>query len=64
MFHKDVKPLTGKLKGFYRLRVGEFKIIFELDRTNKCIGVHIIVPSDSFKRKHLLRKNIIQFFQM
>ena len=40
---KDVRPLVGKLKGFYRLRVGEYRIIFELDRPNKRIGIHIIV---------------------
>ncbi|MBL7084382.1 MAG: type II toxin-antitoxin system RelE/ParE family toxin [Candidatus Aminicenantes bacterium] len=40
---KDVRPLVGKLKGFYRLRVGEYRIIFELDRHNKRIGIHIIV---------------------
>jgi len=44
LFHKDVKPLTGKLKGFYRLRVADFRIIFELDRKNKRIGVHVVVP--------------------
>ena len=43
ILHKNVRPLVGKLKGFYRLRVGEFRIIFELDRTNKRIGVHLIV---------------------
>ena len=42
--HKDVRPLVGKLRGFYRLRVGEFRIIFELDRPNKRIGAHVIVP--------------------
>ena len=41
--HKDVRPLVGKLRGFYRLRVGEFRIIFELDRPNKRIGAHVIV---------------------
>ena len=25
----DVKPLHGKLKGLYRLRVGELRVIFE-----------------------------------
>jgi len=42
--HKDVRPLVGKLRGFYRLRVGEFRLIFELDNTNKRIGVLLIIP--------------------
>ena len=43
ILHKNVRPLTGKLRDFYRLRVGEFRIIFELDKVNKRIGVHLIV---------------------
>lgn len=42
--HKDVRPLEGKLKGFYRLRVGKYRIIFELDPENKRIGLLAIVP--------------------
>ena len=42
--HKNVRPLVGKLKGFYRLRIGGFRIIFELDRENKRIGVLLIIP--------------------
>ncbi len=47
LFYKDVKPSVGKLKDFYRLRVGEFRIILELDRKNKRIGVHVIAPRGS-----------------
>ncbi|MBE0461043.1 MAG: type II toxin-antitoxin system RelE/ParE family toxin [Candidatus Aminicenantes bacterium] len=28
LLYKDVRPLIGKLRGFYRLRVGEHRIIF------------------------------------
>jgi mRNA interferase RelE/StbE len=42
--HKDVRALEGKLRGFYRLRVGRYRVIFELDRENKRIGVLAIVP--------------------
>jgi len=44
LLHKDVRPLAGKLKGFYRIRVGTFRMIFELDNIKKRIGVHVIVP--------------------
>lgn len=42
--HKDVRALEGKLRAFYRLRVGEFRVIFELDPENKRIGVLTVVP--------------------
>lgn len=44
LLHKDVRPLAGKLKGFYRVRVGTFRMIFELDKIKKRIGVHVIAP--------------------
>ena len=44
LLHKDVRPLAGKLKGFYRVRVGTFRMIFELDNIKKHIGVHVIAP--------------------
>ena len=42
--HKDVRPLVGKLRGFHRLRVGEFRLIFELDGADRRIGVLLIIP--------------------
>ncbi|MGB7296699.1 MAG: type II toxin-antitoxin system RelE/ParE family toxin [Candidatus Aminicenantales bacterium] len=44
IFHKDVGLLAGKLEGFYRLRIGELRAIFEIDWTRKRIGVLAIVP--------------------
>lgn len=44
ILHKDVRPLTGKLRGFYRLKISELRIIFELDLRDRRIGIHIIVP--------------------
>jgi mRNA-degrading endonuclease RelE of RelBE toxin-antitoxin system len=41
--HKDVRSLEGKLKGFYRFRVGECQAIFELDPENKRLGLLAIV---------------------
>jgi mRNA interferase RelE/StbE len=42
--HKDVRSLEGKLKAYYRLCVGEYRVIFELDVENRRIGVLAIVP--------------------
>jgi len=44
LLRQDIRPLVGQLKGFYRLRIGNMRIIFELDRNNKRIGVQAIVP--------------------
>jgi mRNA interferase RelE/StbE len=42
--HKDVRALEGKLRAFYRFRVGEYRVIFELDPETKRIGVLAVVP--------------------
>ncbi|MBM3295895.1 MAG: type II toxin-antitoxin system RelE/ParE family toxin [Candidatus Aminicenantes bacterium] len=42
--HRDVRSLEGKLKGYYRLRVGEYRIIFELDTQRRRIGILAVVP--------------------
>ncbi len=47
LLHKDVRPLTGKLRGFYRLRVADLRVIFEMDSKEKRIGVHIVVSRES-----------------
>jgi len=44
IFHRQVKPLTGELKGFYRLRVGDYRIIFSILREEKIIAVVNIAP--------------------
>lgn len=41
--HKDVRPLEGKLKGFSRFRVGEYRLIFEMDSVDRRIGVQAVV---------------------
>lgn len=56
--HKDVRPLVGKLRGFYRLRVRDFRIIFELEKPDKRIGVHVIIPRGNAYREKRIR-NII-----
>ena len=42
--HKDVRSLEGDLQGRYRLRVGEYRVIFELDTENRRIGLLAVVP--------------------
>jgi mRNA interferase RelE/StbE len=39
MDHKDVKPLTGDLRGFYRLRIGRYRVIFSVLKEQKIIAV-------------------------
>ncbi|MCI0454005.1 MAG: type II toxin-antitoxin system RelE/ParE family toxin [Candidatus Dadabacteria bacterium] len=45
--HPQVKALTGDLKGFYRLRVGDYRIIFGLIEESKTIAVVNIFPRGS-----------------
>ena len=40
----NIRALTGRLRGDYRLRVGKWRIIFTLDRAEKLIYVYAILP--------------------
>lgn len=42
--HNDVKALTGTLHGDYRLRVGNWRILFTPDDTLKILYVYAILP--------------------
>lgn len=42
--HFSVKPLTGQLKGFYRLKVGDYRIIFSILKEDRIIAVVNIAP--------------------
>jgi mRNA interferase RelE/StbE len=35
-------PLTGQWSGFYRLRVGDYRVIYQMDRENLVIVVEVI----------------------
>lgn len=45
--HPNVRPLTGQLKGDYRLRVGDWRILFTPDRDEQTIFVYAILPRGS-----------------
>jgi len=40
----QIRALTGELKGFYRLRVGDYRIIFALLKEEKAIAIVNILP--------------------
>jgi mRNA interferase RelE/StbE len=42
--HKNVRALTGELKGDYRLRVGRWRILFTPDKQSKILFVYAILP--------------------
>jgi len=44
LFHNDVRPLVGKLRGDYRLRVGGWRLLFTPDEAQKLIHVYAILP--------------------
>ena len=44
LLHHAVRNLTGKLKGDYRLRVGDWRVLFTPDRAEKIIYVYAILP--------------------
>jgi mRNA interferase RelE/StbE len=40
----DVRALTGKLHGDYRLRVGDWRVLFTMEKERKTIHVYAILP--------------------
>lgn len=42
--HRDVRLLAGKLRGVYRLRVGEYRLVFEIDPVLRLIKVMLVEP--------------------
>lgn len=44
LLHPRVRPLTGKLKGDYRVRVGDWRLLFTSDRESRLLHVYAILP--------------------
>jgi len=44
LLHHDVKALIGQLQGDYRLRVGDWRILFTPDKDKKIIYVYAVLP--------------------
>jgi mRNA-degrading endonuclease RelE of RelBE toxin-antitoxin system len=42
-FSGDIKALQGEWKGFYRRRVGDFRIIFSVDVEIKVVSIESII---------------------
>lgn len=45
--HKNVRALTGELRGDYRLRVGRWRILFTPDKKSGILIVYAIIPRSS-----------------
>jgi mRNA interferase RelE/StbE len=37
--HPNIKPLVGPLKGLFRFRVGDYRIIYQTDAEKECVYV-------------------------
>ena len=54
LLHQRVRPLTGKLKGDYRVRVGGWRILVTPDRESRVLHVYAILPrGDSYRAERL-----------
>jgi mRNA interferase RelE/StbE len=42
-FHASVRPLTGELKGDFRMRVGDWRVLFTPDKDTKVLHVYAIL---------------------
>jgi len=43
-FQGDVRPLRGEWQGFYRKRVGRYRIIFRLDSDRRIVEIVAVRP--------------------
>jgi len=51
LLDRNVRPLTGRLRGDYRLRVGDWRVLFTPDKKEKLIYVYAILPrGDAYSR--------------
>ena len=44
LMHPRVRPLTGKLKGDYRVRIGSWRVLLTPDREDTVLYVYAILP--------------------
>jgi mRNA-degrading endonuclease RelE of RelBE toxin-antitoxin system len=47
LFHPHVRPLTGKLKGDCRMRIGDWRVLFTPDKEAKVLHVYAILSRGS-----------------
>ncbi len=49
LLHSRVRPLTGKLKGDYRVRIGGWRVLLTPDRESRVLRVYAFLPrSDAY----------------
>jgi len=51
LYGHSIKPLTGKLKGLYRYRVGDWRVIYRLFREKMIVEVVAILPRGNAYKK-------------
>ncbi|MEW6327272.1 MAG: type II toxin-antitoxin system RelE/ParE family toxin [Thermodesulfobacteriota bacterium] len=44
LLHHNVRTLTGQLQGDYRLRVGDWRLLFTPEKEKKIVYVYAILP--------------------
>ena len=44
LLHPRIRPLTGRLKGDYRVRVGGWRVLLTPDRESQVLYVYAILP--------------------
>ena len=44
LLHPRVRPLTGSLKGDYRVRVGNWRVLMTPDRESRVLHVYAVLP--------------------
>lgn len=47
----DLIPLSAELKGFFKLRIGDWRIVYEIDYSEEKVIVHSIGHRDKIYKK-------------
>jgi mRNA interferase RelE/StbE len=40
--HPQIKPLKGSWRGYYRFRIGDYRVVYSIDDAKKTVIIHII----------------------
>jgi mRNA interferase RelE/StbE len=50
-------PLGGKWRGFFKLRIGNYRVIYELEKIKKVVTIHCVDRRDKIYKRRKPKKS-------